>query len=361
MPNITDIYIQFIDINTTARLLSDQKKLVDKSPYKFLTSKERYEEFQAINKRKLTDKFLIQRYPVNHLHESEVWRRYMQTCSGAQPDYWDKQVPFYVRLKKHEMKWAGPIYLADRIIKIDSYLLLNTLGWSMRVELRIKNNFTPAKLKEIIVALRNTSNKYFNLNGETYSLNGLSQQYRNTLIADQYIPAIDAPRPNYSHLTFIVTPGVYGTLRPVNAMLLIDLESIVDILFQQHGNLIFVTDEYGMTIPHIPGLTTTVFGNNRINVSFTDYKTGTFSFLQDAIGHPALDAQIVCYGKNVCDFTWLSEQWINYKKQLSSADPKPVMNNLLKNGLVSLKGLKNCIRNPTILGMYNTNKELAGL
>ncbi|KAF0111112.1 MAG: hypothetical protein FD147_1213 [Chloroflexi bacterium] len=353
---LKDVFIQFFDINSTPTVLNEQKIQVSKTRYKFLTSKNRYEKFQSSEEKILTDHFLIQRYIDNRLRESEVWKRYMQTVADTQPEYWKRQVPFYVRLRKHELSLSGQLKEDDKKIKVDSYLMLNSLGWSVRMEIRLKKDFTPAELRDQIDIFRDPARNPFELNGESYSLKEIFKLYKDTLLKDGFLPADHGTRPSFWNLAFVNTPGVSGVLTPVDKMRLLDLGSLVKVLFPKHGAITFRPEE-GVNKPQIPNLTTTVFGEDLTNFSITNFNAGTFTFMQDTIYQPNLEAQVMCYAKNVCDCTWLCEQWINYKKLAVTATSTPQVNNLVKDGFAALKGLENHLRNETCQAFFASHKK----
>jgi hypothetical protein len=344
-----DVYIQFFDVNITPVLLGEQRKAVMKTPFAFLADAKKYAKMQLTDAGTLTDHFLVQRYPVVHLNDSEVWRRYLQTTTGEDHKYWLKQVPFYTRLRKHELTFSGRAAQAEHVTKFDSYLLHNALGWSTRVEFRIKMPMKTKELKDLVNYLKSEGTTPFTLNGEEYSLKEIYKLYKDTLEEDGFFPTTTAVRPDFWNLSFVDTPDLDGEHTNIEDLALSDLDELFDILFAKHAEIEFAPDEEGIVKPASEGLSVTVFGPDQQNLSVMHPKVGVFTFFQDVIGQPSLEPKVICYAKNVCDFTWLYRQWEQYALTVKELDANPEMAAFAASGVKEMNRLKSFMKNETIL------------
>jgi hypothetical protein len=187
------------------------------------------------------------------------------------------------------------------------------------------------------------------LNGEKYSLKEVYKYYKDTLESDGFFPTTTAVRPDFWNLSFVDTPSLHGKLTNLDEMALSDLDELIDVLFAKHADVEFAPDEEGILKPTCDGLAITVFGPNTQNFSVMNHKVGVFTFFQDVIEHPSLEAKVMCYARNVSDFTWLYTQWEQYALQVAELDATPEMKGFAKAGVKEMNRVKSFMKNETIL------------
>jgi len=201
-----DVIIKLFDIYTLPELMLSPKKSLKNQDFSFLTLKGRYDQQQESDTVLKSKHFVFQRFPHRKISMSDLMKRYKNALSPQSLSSWDVQIPFYLRLRQHELsleifKPGNPIQA-----KIDSFVLLNALGWSTHIEIRLFGEITPTRLAEVTTALRDKHQKLgvYNLNGKNYFLKEFFKLYKDLLIEDYFNPKIIPIRPdNFWNLIFI--------------------------------------------------------------------------------------------------------------------------------------------------------------
>ena len=141
-----DVIIQLFDIYLLPELMLAPKKSLKSQDYNFLTLKGRYDRQQESGDLLKSEHFVFQQFPPRKLFESDLWNRYKNTFYPENTSLWDTQIPFYLRLRQHELA-LDVLKVGDSIqTKIDSYVYLNALGWSTHIDIRLQGEITLAKL-----------------------------------------------------------------------------------------------------------------------------------------------------------------------------------------------------------------------
>ena len=353
---IKDFLIQVMDVNSTPHTLGKHKQALLASPFAFIVNPAEYQFVQTEGQGHKTPHLLIQGFQPAKLDKSMTWRSFLQTTSGSQPDFWGLQVPFYVRLRHHDLRLKGNTPYANEVDKIDSFMWLNAFGWSIQVELRLKHDLSFKDAQDFLCLLQ--TKECWVLNEKILPLRGLFGVYRENLVKDGYLPAREAAKPANSCFVCVDTPLVGGSLTGIETISTLDLEQLVEILLPRHLEFYFEFDDYGRRLPRLKGTTIAVFGDDLYNLSFSDFNKGTFTFFQDTIENKSLEVEVLSYARNVSDFTWLREHWLANKQFVPTVKPTAEMKTLLENGINGIKGLTAMITNPTISSMCATDKRL---
>lgn len=356
-----DVFIQFFNYYATPGLIKN--RIVGNPQYAFLADEESYNREQSQNGNApfaITDKFDIARYPTYRLEDSAFWRQY-QICSPGEGDnFWQMQVPFLLRLHGTKINLAryDPEMIAslgkDKLdkIKVDAYLLLNTLGWSVRVDLRVSYEMSPVDLSKLIGFFSsrgsaNINSKPFTYDGINRDLDDVFYVFREALIKDGYTPAVSPHHSTKLH-TVVCAPGVQGQFTRIHDMKHLFITKLVEVLFPDHEAILYKL-ENGYKTPKVAQKTVVSFGKQNSNFSVTDFNSGTFIFMQNAIVNQNTKTKVMCYSKNVCDLTYLVNQWTILKKLIDRDDQqvKESILDFLDDGLWTIKRLKGYLKNET--------------
>lgn len=356
-----DVFIQFFNYYATPGLIKNSD--VGNKQYAFLVDEAGFNREQSQNGNTpfaVTAKFDIARYPTYRLKDSAFWRQY-QVCSPGEGDSsWQMQVPFLLRLhgtKINLAKYDPEMIKAlgkDNLdkIKVDAYLLLNTLGWSVRVDLRIAYEMTPGQLSMLIDfytsrGANTINNKPFTYDGRSYDLDDVFYIFREALIKDGYTPAVNPHHSTKLH-TVVCAPGVQGQFTHIHKMKHIFITQLIEVLFPEHEAISYMLED-GYKTPRVAKKTVVTFGKQKSNLSVTDFNSGTFIFMQNAIINQNTKTKVICYSKNLCDFTYLVNQWMTLKKLIDLDDQQVKVSILvfLDDGLWTIKRLKGYLKNET--------------
>ncbi len=353
-----DVFIQIFDVNSVPDFLRSSLPAARKMPFGVVAAKGEYEKKQTSNENTTTANFLVQPFPKNKLKESELWDRYLDVVPDAAVPYWDRQIPFYVRLRKHDLNLGPGLRLEAGRSSINSFVTLNAFGWSTHLEIRLWGSFNPARLAEIMAGLRSRNNPAYVLNGAPAALKDIFKYYRDTLLADGFRPDLNVNTPdNYWHIANVDVIKATGQETKFTRLKTIDLNAFLSVLYPNHAPV-----QYEMSgedrIPKVQNLLFTDIEGDYHNFSMNDFNVGAFTFLQAEALAGINEANEMCYARNTSECFWLCYGYFNFRRLTQDAGPTTKIGRLLKSMDQALLNLGRTLNNRTCQGMFRNHKDM---
>jgi hypothetical protein len=353
-----DVFIQIFDVNAIPDLLRSPLPAARKLPFGFLANKSDYEKKQSSDETLNTSSFVLQRFPKNKLKDSELWDRYADVYPSPDVPYWDRQIPFYVRLRKQALSLAPELHLEPGKVSVDSFVTLNALGWSTHLEIRLRSDLTPAALAGIVAALRSKNAAAYLLNTTPMNLKDIFKFYKDNLLLDGFRPDLISNQPdNYWHIANVDVIKAEGQETKFTRLKNIDLNGFLNVSFPNHAPVQYEIAGEDRT-PKVQNMLFTDVDGEYHNFSMTDFNGGCFTFLQTEALAGAKESRLMCYARNTCECLWLCYAWFNFRRLVDNVAPNSKIGRLLKSGDDALVNLGRTFNNRTCQGMFRNHKDM---
>jgi hypothetical protein len=277
--------------------------------------------------------------------------------------YWDLQIPLLIRLRKHDLKILAIPENHWENVKVNSYLLLNALGWSTHVNIVLDVPLRPSQTADLCNNLRDKAYgpPAYSLNGMNMTLKELLAYYRSNLFLDILSLDTTYSRPGHiSHLIFVDVFHASGVPIPYPEIPTIYLSQMAKIIKRNDVAITMMEDVGGGIAPVIEDMLVTKIDPEFYNFSLTDFDQGSFTFMQTKTFDEKPTSSSICYANNTRDCFQVSYQWLETYHRLSGVK-NAVIQELLKNGVDALNNLERNYTSRTSSRLLQKHKGLKKL
>lgn len=358
--NATQIHL--FEFNVLPGLLTSPKKTIQNPDFGFLANKANYNLRQESDALTKTENFLCQRFSRRTMSNSSLWKRYTETVESGNAVSWDLQIPFVLRLRKHNMEVLALPENARKAVKVDSYILINALGWSTHVNIVLNTPLKPSQIADLCSNLRDKAYgpPSYRLNGMDMTLKEVFRYYRKLLMTDILFEEVQYARPDHiPHMIFVdVIRAVGSDPVPFYELPTGFIQVLARIIKR---NAVQVRTERGEigTFPVIDDMLITEIDPEFYNFSLTDFNQGVFTFMQVEAANPEKSSLALCLAKNTRDAFLISYLWLEAYHRLSEkAKNKPAIKKLFAGGSQALLELRKTYSSRTSLRLLQKHKGL---
>jgi len=354
--------IHLFELNVLPDLLVSPGKTIKNPDFLFLANKKAYMVRQKTDDAVITDHFVFQRFPKNISRSSSLWRRYIETHVNNQTYFWDLQIPFSLRLRKQQLEVLAVPEKERANVKAESYLLLNSIGWSTHINLVVNIPLKPSNLADLCSNLRDKAYgpPSYRFNGVDMTLKGIFLYYRKLLMTDILSPDAKFARPDHiPHLIFVDVIKASGGKAVPFYNLPVPLIQVLASIVRRNNVSVKMEYQDDLTFPIVKNMMITEIDPEFYNFSLTDFDQGSFTFMQIESLDDGKSNFPFCYARNTHDAFLVSYLWLEYYRRLSEkAKSKPVVSKLIKSGSNSLKELRSNYTSRTSLRLLQKHKGL---
>lgn len=353
-----DVFIQIFDVNSIPDFLRSPLPAARKLPFGFLATKGDFEKKQTSDETLNTASFVLQSFPKNKLKDSELWDRYTDVYPSPIVPYWDRQIPFYLRLRRQTLSLDPSVQAGLESCQFDTFLTLNALGWSTHLEIRLHGDLAPGRLAEIVAALRSRNAAAYVLNKAPATLKDVFKFYKDNLLLDGFRPDLISSQPdNYWQIAVLDVIKATGQETKFTRLKNIDLNNFLNISFPDHAPVQYEIAGEDRT-PRVKNMLFTDIDGDYHNFSMTDFNRGAFTFLQTEALVGAKESKLMCYARNTCECLWQCYSWFNFGRLVDKATPNSKIDRLLKSGDEALSTLGRTFNNRTCQGIFRNHKDM---
>lgn len=354
--------IHLFEFNLLPDLLLAPAKTIQNTNFRFLANENGYIAQQNSDATINTPHFVFERFPRRIMRNSSLWKRYRDTHWDENKYSWDLQVPFQLRLRKHDLEILAIPEKDRAAVKADSYLLLNSLGWSTHINIVVDISLKPSHVADLCANLRDKAYgpPAYRLNGVDMTLKEIFLYYRKVLMTDILSPGAKYVRPDHiPHLIFVDVISASGSNPVPFYQFPSAFIQVLARIIKRNNVRIKMEYQNGGTYPMIDHMLTTQIDPEFFNFSLTDFDQGSFTFMQREALDDERSSRPFCYARNTRDAFLVSYLWLeSYRRMNERAKSKTKIRNLLECGNWALSELRNNYSSRTSLRLLQKHKGL---
>jgi len=358
--NTTQIHL--FQFNVLPGLLPTPGKTIRNPDFQFLANKAEYISLQETDKTFNTDSFVCQRFPRRIVRNCSFWQTYMNAGRCEETKCWDLQIPFYLRLRKQQLEILAVPEEDRSKVRVESYLLLNALGWSTHINIMARIPLRPSQVADLCSNLRDKAYgpPSYRLNGKDMRLRGLFTYYRKTLMNDILSPDAEYGRPEHiPHLIFVDVIRASGGESLPFYQLPIPFVQVMARIIKRNNVQVKLEYQEGGAFPVIENMLITEIDPEFYNFSLTDFDQGSFTFMQIESRYGKASSGPLCVSRNTRDAFWVSYLWLEaYRRLIDKAEETKEIKDLLDSGSHALRQMKIDYTSRTALRLLQKHKGL---